>query len=230
VRKPATAGVTLIELLLAITLVSALSVGMLMALRVGLNAMDKTNSRLYGNRRSAGLQLMLEQQISGIIAVRGDCPVSGGGLSSIPFFHGDPQAMRLVTAFSMKEGWRGYPRVVELQVVPRESGGVRLIGTEHLYYGPASLAPFCRDGKFLPVQHDARSVVLADDLAFCRFLFREPKTDGAWLPVWRNDLLPGAIRVELAPLKIDPAGIPQQSITVPIRVTRWLTGPYHDQQ
>src|SRR4051794_15024198 len=45
-RKAKESGVTLIELLVAITLLSLLSVGMLFAMRVGLNAMGKTNERV----------------------------------------------------------------------------------------------------------------------------------------------------------------------------------------
>ena len=44
-------GVTLIEILIAVSLLSLLSVGMLMAMRLGFNTMDKTDSRLVRNRR-----------------------------------------------------------------------------------------------------------------------------------------------------------------------------------
>ncbi len=49
-------GVTLIELLVAMTLLSLLSVGVLFGLRIGLNAMDRTNDRLMTNRRVLGVE------------------------------------------------------------------------------------------------------------------------------------------------------------------------------
>jgi len=53
--KPSTrAGVTLIEVLVAITLLSLLSVAMLFALRIGLMAYSKTNAKLMDDRRVAG--------------------------------------------------------------------------------------------------------------------------------------------------------------------------------
>ena len=55
-RRP-TAGVTLIELLIAVTLLSLLSVGLLFALRIGLNAYSKTQTQAdgqpAGGRRAA---------------------------------------------------------------------------------------------------------------------------------------------------------------------------------
>ena len=53
------AGVTLLELLIAVSLVGLLSVGILMALRVGINAMEKTNGRLMSNRRNTGAQRVI---------------------------------------------------------------------------------------------------------------------------------------------------------------------------
>ena len=50
------AGVTLMELMIAVTLLSLLSVGLLFALRVGLTAYAKTQTRLMDNRRVAGAQ------------------------------------------------------------------------------------------------------------------------------------------------------------------------------
>ena len=49
-------GTTLIEVLIAVTLLSLLSVGMLTAMRVGFMAFSKTNTRLMENRRAAGAQ------------------------------------------------------------------------------------------------------------------------------------------------------------------------------
>ena len=48
------AGLTLIEVLIAVSLVGLLSVGMLWAIRVGVNAMGKSNEKLISNRRVTG--------------------------------------------------------------------------------------------------------------------------------------------------------------------------------
>ncbi len=69
----ASSGVTLLELLLAVSLLSLLSVGIMTALRVGVTAMEKANVRLMDNRRMAGVQRILEQQIAGFVPVMADC-------------------------------------------------------------------------------------------------------------------------------------------------------------
>lgn len=232
-RRSGERGVTLMELLVAVTLVSLISTGLLMSLRIGLNAMEKTNTRLYGNRRMVSLQRSIEQQISGVMPVQAFCPGEGGAMSPVPFFRGDESSMRFATAFSLSEGWRGFPRIVELMVVPREGGGVRLVANEHLYAGPHSTGSFCIGGRFLPVQAGPQSVVIADRLQFCRFVYREgiPGTlRSIWIPAWTKVDLPIGVRIELAPMEIDPAGIPMQSITVPIRVTRQVMEKYADRQ
>src|SRR5688572_5897054 len=113
------AGVTLMELLVAVSLVSLLTVGILMAMRVGINALQKSNERLIGNRRAAGAQRVLEQQIAGFMPVNADCRISPEAPPTrIPFFQGAPESMRFVSSYSLQEAWRGYARILEFQVIP----------------------------------------------------------------------------------------------------------------
>src|SRR3954447_4526096 len=96
----ANAGVTLMELLIAVTLFSLLSLAMMYAFRIGLMAYSKTQTRLMDNRRVAGAQRILEQQIQGMIRVVAVC---GGGAESLaanpPFSRAPRKALRLVSAF-----------------------------------------------------------------------------------------------------------------------------------
>ena len=62
-------GVTLLELIIAITLVAALSAGMLMAMRTSLTALEKTQARLEDNRRTMGVQQLILRQVGGILMV-----------------------------------------------------------------------------------------------------------------------------------------------------------------
>jgi len=242
----ATSGVTLIELLIAISLLSLLSVGMLMALRVGLNALEKANSKLMANRRAVSTQRILESQIAGLIPVGADCPVNlpGGRPIRVLFFEGQPQSMRFVSAYSLEEAARGYPRILEFQVIPGEQDrGVRLIVNETLYSGPLSAGASClglfpdpvQGGgiapRFRPVEPGPHSFVLADRLAFCRFFYKEklpPLLPESWLPEWRRSRWPEAVRVEMAPLEPDPSRVPLATLTVPIYVNKRLDVRYTD--
>lgn len=243
-RRGRSRGVTLIELLIAVSLLSLLSVGMLIALHVGLNSLDKAETKLLANRRSSGVQRILESQIAGLMPVMADCPTStGAGGGRAPFFAGDSQSMRFVSIYSLQEASRGYPRILEFAVIPGERGqGVRLIVNESLYTGPLSagclgFAPAPElDGLpapvYRPVEPGPSSFVLADRLAYCRFLYQEkipPPEYARWYPFWRKtNVWPSAVKVEIAPLEPDPTRTPLVSLVSPIYMTRLPNGIYKD--
>jgi prepilin-type N-terminal cleavage/methylation domain-containing protein len=235
-------GVTLIELMIAVLLLSLLSVALLIAMHVGLNSIDKADAKLIANRRSAGVQRILESQIAGFMPALADCATEGASPSRAPFFAGDSQSMRFVSTYSLQEASRGYPRVLEFAVIPGDQGkGVRLIVNESPYTGPQSLgcigfAPAQElEGAmapiFRPIEPGPSSFVLADRLAYCRFIYQEriPAPDyGRWFPYWRQPLWPAAVKVDLAPLEADPTRVPLVSLVSPIYVTRLPYGTYQD--
>ncbi len=237
-RRRTQSGVTLLELLIAISLVSLLSVSVLMAMRVGLNSMEKVNNRVIANRRALGAQRILEQQIAGMIVTMADCQ-GGGPPVRIPFFQGEPQTMRFVSTYSLEEAHRGYPRILEYQVVPRPDGrGVRLVVNERIYAGPASAGQVCigrgppgMGNQFPPVEIGPQSFVLADNLANCRFGFLQdapPPLGQEWVPVFSADNFPLAIRIEMVPLEPASGNIPLLSMVAPVRVNRIPGANYVD--
>jgi prepilin-type N-terminal cleavage/methylation domain-containing protein len=221
-------GVTLIEMMIAVTLVSAIIAGLLMTMRTGLTAYQKVNQRLEANRRVMGLDQALHRQLSGIMPVAINCP------APLPVFNGSPAWVRFVSSSSLAEGARGYARVVEYAAIPDPNGGMRLMMNERLYTGPASLVFICPVQGFLPVQVTPASVEMAGRLAYCRFAYRKPIPDsplGAeWLPVWQAPDLPRAVRVEMLPLENDSSHLPMLTLNAPVHVTRTVLAPYADQQ
>ncbi len=235
-------GVTLIELLIAVSLLSLLSLGMLMAMRVGLNAMEKANSKIIANRRAVAVQSILRREIDGFLPAAANCyNAPGQPPSRIVFFQGEPAAMRMVSTYSLEQAARGYPRVLEFAVIPGERGrGVRLIVNELPYTGPDSTGAACAGifpdetgvarPRFQPIQSGPQSFVLADNLAFCRFSFllsRQGEED-RWLPAWDGPQWPRAVRFDMAPLDPDPSRVPLVSVTAPIRITRRMGLNYAD--
>lgn len=236
-RRGRREGVTLIELLIAVSLLSLLSVGMLMALRVGLNALDKANAKLLANRRAVSVQRILESQIAGFMPVSAECPAGAPNAPPFrtPFFIGQTDSMRFVSTYSLQEAARGYPRILEFLVIPGANGqGVRLVVNETLYSGPRSAGASCLGiapnpalGGLMPsfraIEAGPNSFVLADRLAFCRFSYLEklrPPAYSRWLAEWRLPVWPGAVRVDMAPLEPDPSRVPLVGLTVPIYVNR----------
>jgi len=238
VKRRSTAGVTLIEVLIAVTLLSLLVVGMAIAMRVGFNAFAKTDAKLMDNRRVAGAQRVLEQELEGMVPLV--LPCLGAGPERVgekfAFFQGDPQAMRLVSTFSLQQAWRGQPQVLELFVVPGADGrGVRLVVNESRYV-PSAAGLLCTGFYADPVTQigmtrypqpvaNARSFVLADKLAYCRFSYLQlDRTDFNKPPLWFPRMSfqgwPRAVRVDMAPLEADPSRLQPISVIAPLRVYR----------
>ena len=236
------AGVTLIEVLVAITLLSLLTVGMMFAMSIGLQAFHKTDRTLMENRRVAGAQRILEQELEGLIPVVAPC----GPGEPIGFFQGEPQVMRLVSGFSLQQAWRGRPQILELFVLPGEEGrGVRLVVNEIPYGGPVAAGQMCvgrtpdaetgvQIPHFAPVMAGPRSFVLADKLAFCRFAYlspvKDPKDPPAWMPGWKlPNRWPFAVRIDMGPLEPDTARLQPISIIAPVHIRRSPEIKYVDQ-
>jgi prepilin-type N-terminal cleavage/methylation domain-containing protein len=229
------AGLTLLEVIIAVTLVSLLSTGIMMAMRVALDALQKANSKLMDNRRVSGAQRVLEQQIAGFMPVRTACAGSPDAVPApIVFFEGAPQSMRMVSTYSLQEAWRGRPLILEFQVVPGEEGrGVRLVVNE-IPYTSALAGLLCMgltpdpqgEGsvpRFLPIQVGPQSFVLGDKLAWCRFSYLEPAKAPKvehWRPDWVLARWPLAIRVEMTPLIDNPARLRPLTITAAVRIHR----------
>ena len=236
------AGVTLMELLIAVTLLSLLSVGMVVSLRIGLSAMNKADSKLMSNRRVASVERILEQEVAGIMPVSAECRAPAETpFTQVSFFQGEEASMRFASSYSLQQGARGTAMILEYQVIPGENHqGVRLVVNERLYTGPRGAGLLCSgvasdpNGRpipqFLPIEIGPGSFVLADKLAYCRFSYREmllsPPGQSRWLLRWASPMLPNAIRIEMAPLIPDPSRLEPVTLTIPVRVTREPLGIY----
>jgi len=222
-------GFTLMELVVAITLVAAIATGMLMAMRGGLLSLNKIQSRLEENRHALGIQRILTTQLNGVIPVRTNC----SGQNSPFAFRGNASSLQMVSTFSISEGTRGAPHIVEYQVAPDEGGTVKLMVYERLYAGPASLTGFC--GEAIAIQGSPQFLMAAGRLGYCRFSYRQIDPDTQfrgpnWVPAWGFPDMPTGVRIEMAPAAPDPTRLPVLAVTAILRVNRSIEDlPYVDQ-
>jgi prepilin-type N-terminal cleavage/methylation domain-containing protein len=235
-KRTRSRGVTLVELLIAVLLLSLLSVGIVLTLRVALSALNKSDSKLMSNRRVSSVERILDQQIEGIMPVTANCQARPGVAGApMMFFQGEPQSMRLASTYSLQQGQRGVPMILEFQVIPgADDQGVRLVVNERWYTGPGGAGMYCLgigagpDGgppgpRFVPINVGPDSFVLADKLAYCRFSFRDlgtPPAPPIWVQRWVKPILPNAIRIEMAPLGPDQGRLVPVTLTIPVHVTR----------
>ena len=225
-------GVTLIELMIAITLVAMLSSGLLFAMRGGLLTEQRISTRLAANRRGINIQNMLNRQLAGAIPVMGLCEAAEGPASSLPFFQGTETWLRFVSSFSTTQGDRGAPQIVEYQVQAAPGGRWRLAIAERPYSGPASTASFCRELKPLPVNVGPTPFVAADQLLVCRFAYHERHNiyvyeETPWLLGWDRPMLPSAVRIDMQPSEF--TALPFSGITAVLRTDRSALIQYVDQ-
>ena len=224
------AGFTLMELMISITLVAAIATGMLMAMRGGLLLLGRTQTRLEENRRALGIQRILTLQLNGAMPVRSGC---GGGQMTPFAFRGTSSLLQMVSTYSIAEGARGYPHIVEYQVAPDEGGTVKLIVYERLYTGPGSTSGFCGDS--IALSGSPQVLVAASRLAYCRILYHQINPDtqflgGAWVGAWSEPDLPGAVRIEMLPAAPDATRLPVVAVTAPLHTNRFFQDlPYEDQ-
>jgi len=230
---------TLIEILVAISLMGLLAAAMVTALTVGAGSWRDARSHLTLERRIATANEILYAELEGIVPVTAQAdPSSGVAIPRAAFFQGEPESMRFVSGYSLTEGRRGGLRIVELQVSDA-SRGRRILLNELPYGGPAALAGMIRGVErdplsgglrlqFAPIQPLASSLIIADELESCRFSYLRPpkgRVDAAlWVPQWDDvTRLPGAIRVEMTP-RPGGARLLPVSITAPIRARFALAG------
>jgi general secretion pathway protein J len=226
-------GLTLIEVLVAISLLSLLSVGLLTAWRVGATAWERTHSRLMLDRRIATANAIFHSALEGILPAiayfQADPRTTP---SSFLFFQGQPASMRFITAYSLEGGSRGGLRLVELQVVGTERGK-RVLLNDFPYGGPRAAGRLVtgmtqdpRVGEilltFAPIEPSPASFVIADELENCVFSYLIPEGFGQparWTPAWtRPTQLPEAVSIQIA-ARSDPARLGPVTITVPIRAS-----------
>jgi prepilin-type N-terminal cleavage/methylation domain-containing protein len=240
-------GVTLLEVLIAVTLLSLLTVGMFLTLRIGLSAFAHTNARLMENRRVAGAQRVIDQELEGLLPVRAACGAVEGAQPGTPavMFQGQADTLTMVSGFSLQEAWRGRPQMLQFLIGPSDQGeGVRLMVNETPYLGPASGGALCmgtvpdpQTGAPMPQFRRPNagqgSFVLADHLAYCRFKYLTPPArDGEpslWLPTWTRAGWPLGIRIEMAPVAPSAAQLQPVTVTAPVYINRDPGVQYADQ-
>ena len=239
------AGITLIEVLIAVSLLSLLSVGMLYAMRLGFTTMEKTDAHLVQNRKVVNVRQIIENEIEGFIPTNAEWHRDPQTVSIVPFRQWEPSSMRFVTSYSLQDAWRGRLQIAALQVIPGEDNiGVRLIVNELPYTGPAQ-AGFMIVGvaqdpqtgfavtQFAPIEPGQQSFVLADKLAYCRFTYLEPGPQQPlrfWRPNWVRQDLPLGVRIDMAPLTSAPSEVKISTVTALFPVNLINLNGYTDAQ
>lgn len=228
-------GMTLLEVLIAVSLAALLAAGLAGSLGQSVRTMASSDRRIAAARRNAGVQRLLEQEVAGFLPVIAKCGIAGGqGGVDVPFFDGRPNVTRFVTSYSLQGAARGGPRIVEWFFGPGENGqGVRLLLNEWVYAGAHTAGSLCappvRDaftglellGFQAPMARQG-TFVIADKLQTGTFAYLEPERPerpARWVNVWaRRNEWPAAIRLESRTLPDQATAFSPVTFTGRIRI------------
>ncbi len=207
-----TAGMTLIEVLVAVALMAMLSVGLFTSLQIGATSWITTQDALMLDRRVATANSLLHALLVSMVPIETVTPPGSElGRYKFLFFQGEPRAMRFVSSHSMTGGARGGLQLTELRVATQQ-GSLRVLLNQSLYQGSLSLGELVtgrvavqgmRGGRlrFRRIRALPTTLIAVDQLRSCRFSYlprgrrNEPAT---WVPIWdERDKLPAAVRIEL---------------------------------
>lgn len=213
-RTSSQSGMTLIELLIAVTIFGAISASMGIVLNIALTSMNKIDSKVDFNRRILSSQRTLDHILQGVIPINAPCAGLPVGIVA------RIDAVRFVSSHSLTEGARGRPQIVDLFPSPSPNGGVRLLLNEQPYLGKLSLSSYC--GKPFVVR--PTSFILADQLSNVAFSFRRRDNSmpgELWVNGWSFPEWPSGIKIDMAALKRIPGQIQPTTVFAPILIMNY---------
>ncbi|MCY4594999.1 MAG: prepilin-type N-terminal cleavage/methylation domain-containing protein [Bryobacterales bacterium] len=207
-NKAVSAGMTLIEVVLALALLGLVSTGLLAVTGNGLRAWLDSREALRQDRRLSNASIRLHETIAAMVPM--PAMPQSGSLDAFPFFEGEQRFMRFVSGHSPTRGSRAGMRLVSLSAHSFE-GALTLLLTETACPGPRGLAsllpavPGRQTGQqarpFIPAREAGESWTVVENLTACEFSYlrgsRVPNEAAEWVQHWQDrGTVPRAVRIE----------------------------------
>jgi prepilin-type N-terminal cleavage/methylation domain-containing protein len=199
------AGVTLLELLVSVTIVSLLATTALFAWRAGVSGWEKASVRLEHDRTVLAVHELLTEQIASMTPYV--APMERGG--RVMFFQGEADTARFVSRHSLTHRAASGLYLVEYHVTEQENATRQLLIQEEPLWGPGELTARVigidtESGvmrvRFQPFERGPEAAVLLEGLRECRFEYYErgtPASPGTWTSEWSGNPneVPSAMRI-----------------------------------
>lgn len=203
------AGLSLLEVAVAIALLGLVSVAAVTATGAGLQAWLAARETTALDRRSANWNDRLHAAVAAMIPMAARSGPSGNPVQV--FFQGTPHAMRFVTGHAPSASGRGGIRLVEIRSEPRGGQTSLVLGDapcpDAITLGALLEAPMRTslrtqpNATLRPGSGRVWSGVVADGLAECEFRYLEgparPGDSAKWVSRWDDrEAVPRAVRIE----------------------------------
>jgi len=202
------AGFTLLELLVAITIVSLLSTTILFGWRIAANAWGRASELVEEQRRVAATDQVLQEQMAAMVPYS---PWTRQGMQDV-FFQGEPRTARFLSRYSLENRAGSGFYLIEYQIAEEMDGTCELLLNEVSLRNPgeagglfisADQSPAGPILRFQPVERTAKTRVLLEGLEECRMQYYRPGQSpepGAWVEQWtsRGVELPRGMAIRIA--------------------------------
>lgn len=205
-------GMTLIELVVATTLVALLMAMVYGGLRVAIRASDAASERSDALNDVRVAQQLLRRQLRAALPVRGHAPGAAGELARV--FDGSRERMRFVGPMPGHLGGGVHVQEIWLEGQP---GDQRLMFSHRLAHP---------DSQGMTMENAEPPVLLIDGLTDAQFSYLDLEPGNAQSPQWRHEWEPPArfpTLVRLQAGRADGRVVPWPTLTVAPQVThaRW---------
>lgn len=207
-RRNAPAGFTLLEVVLAMSVLALVAMVCYGAFHLGIRAVERGEVAVVSTQRLRVASDIIIRQVKSLVPY----PARDKDLEIYPYFLGTATSLSFITANGLQGGGGLYRIVYQVMDDP-----VRLVFTETPYFSPDLLG--AEDMEAV----GGRSAVLLD--GFTSLKFEYLLNDGAdveWRPLWsgkEEEMLPVAIRVMIEGLPNVETGVWGQEI--PIMATNY---------
>jgi prepilin-type N-terminal cleavage/methylation domain-containing protein len=214
-KKPiqAESGFTLMEMLIAVTLVAMLAVGMWSVFSVSVRSWSRGTEFIDNNQRHRSILDKVRKQIASAFPLYGSNNLEQPGGSSF-IFTGTENSMRFVTLNSLKFQESPGLTLVSFEVVEGVDGTHSLVQTEARYTGQI-LDPALMTNL-------SGAIPIFEDLSSCVFEYYDPGNNdntAQWVQSWDGEAMrkfPAAVSITM--IARDPRGNSlNRHMVVPIR-------------
>jgi prepilin-type N-terminal cleavage/methylation domain-containing protein len=228
-RMTRESGFTLLEIIVAVTLVALMAVGLWSVLRISINSWKRGTEFIDANQRNRGILDLVQKQMASIYGLMAPVDLANP-TPPYPIFAGSEDSLQFISLNSLRFLANPGLTMVSYDIARDRQGGLALVERESQYLGMDPLREGVLDRK------DETVVTIFDNLSTFSFEYFDPggqDRPAQWVKVWdakEIGRMPTAISMTMIARDSSGANFSRHMV-VPIVARPWdpsfdLTNPF----